>query len=259
MGIVNVTPDSFHAASRMSLSEAVTAGQRMWDAGAVWVDVGGESTRPGAKPVPVEDELSRVSLVVSSLRRARPKGAISVDTRRHEVAAAALEMGADMVNDVSGLRDPEMRQLVLARKAPVCIMHMRGEPGKMQQDPTYDDVVAEVAAELHEAAEWLLDRGHPKGLICLDPGIGFGKTLEHNLALLTPEAVATLRGEHDFSVLWGTSRKSFLKALTGREDTNDRLPGTLATAAHAQRLGVDVLRVHDIEAHMDVAKVLAAL
>ena len=259
MGILNVTEDSFHAASRVTLDEAVERGQAMWAAGADWVDVGAESTRPGAGPVDLMTELSRVSRVISSLRAANPDGWISVDTRHVAVAEAGLEMGADMINDVSGLRDPAMRQLVVDQGCAVCIMHMQGEPQTMQAAPAYEDVVGEVAAHVGEAVAWLVERGVSAARIVLDPGIGFGKTLEHNLALMSEDAVAALRGEARFPLLWGTSRKSMFRALLGRESSDDRLTGTLGTAAHAMALGVELLRVHDVEPHDDLLRTLVAL
>ena len=258
MGIVNVTPDSFHADSRAdSVEGAVQIGLSMWDAGADWVDIGGESTRPGASPVAVDEELERVIPVISALDDARVDGLISIDTRRPEVAAAALDAGADMVNDVSGLRDPAMLELVRDRGCAVCIMHMLGDPGDMQSDPHYDDVVAEVSQELNETAQALIDQGHPPELICIDPGIGFGKRLEHNLSLLRDGA--QLRGPHELALLWGVSRKSMFKELLGQQTTEDRLSGTLAVAAHAHNRGVDLLRVHDVAEHVALFTALKEL
>ena len=258
MGIVNVTPDSFHAASRVaSVDTAVQAGLEMWEAGADWVDVGGESTRPGAEPVDVDEELSRVVPVIKRLKIEKPDGLVSVDTRRAVVAVAALDAGADMVNDVSGLRDPAMRAVVLERGCAVCIMHMLGEPGNMQNEPNYADVVGEVSANLLAVAEKLVAAGHPAGLISLDPGIGFGKRLEHNLDLLRSDA--NLRGDAEFSLLWGVNRKSMFKELLGRDSTDARLAGTLAVAAHAMAVGVDILRVHDVAEHHDLLSTLAVL
>ncbi len=258
MGIVNATPDSFHAGSRVdSVAEAIDVGLAMWDAGADWVDIGGESTRPGARPVAVEDELERVIPVISALKDARPDGLISIDTRRSTVAAAALDAGADMVNDVSGLRDDVMLELVRDRGCAVCIMHMLGEPGDMQSDPQYTDVVAEVSRELNDTANRLIAAGHPAELICIDPGIGFGKLLEHNLALLRDGA--QLRGPHSLALLWGVSRKSMFKELLGQDRTEDRLSGTLAVAAHAYNRGVDLLRVHDVAEHVALFTALKEL
>ena len=253
MGILNVTPDSFHAASRVDVDTAVERGLEMWDVGADWVDVGGESTRPGATPVDAMEEAARVVPVIQALRQANPSGLISIDTRRSEVALAALDAGANMVNDVSGLRDPAMEELVIERGCAVCIMHMQGEPGNMQQNPTYDDVVSEVHESLISTANTLVSKGHDSAMICLDPGIGFGKNLTHNLELLHS------RSDSDYSILWGVSRKSMFKQLLGREKTEDRLAGTLGVAAHAMLEGVDILRVHDVEAHNDLLTTLATL
>ena len=253
MGILNITPDSFHAASRVDVDEAVERGLEMWSKGADWVDVGGESTRPGATLVDSGEEITRVIPVIQALRQANPDGLISIDTRRSNVARAALDAGANMVNDVSGLLDPAMEALVIERGCPVCIMHMQGEPGNMQQNPTYDNVVREVYASLTTTAERLIAKGHDSELICLDPGIGFGKNLTHNLELLHS------RSDSDYSILWGVSRKSMFNQLLGREETDDRLAGTLGVAAHAMLEGVDILRVHDVEAHTDLMTTLATL
>ena len=253
MGILNVTPDSFHAASRVDLDGAVERGLEMWSAGADWVDVGGESTRPGATPVDSVEEAARVIPVIQALRQANPDGLISIDTRRSDVAGAALDAGATMVNDVSGLRDSEMEDLLVERGCAVCIMHMKGEPGNMQQNPIYDDVFSEVYESLISTAERLVSKGHDSALISLDPGIGFGKNLTHNLELLHS------RSDLHYSILWGVSRKSMFKQLLGREQTDERLAGTLGVAAHAMLEGVDILRVHDVEAHNDLLTTLATL
>ena len=249
MGILNATDDSFYADSRTMNQEAVARGTAMVDAGASWVDIGGESTRPGAEPVSVETELQRVLPVIQGLRSARPDALISVDTRNHTVAEAALEAGADMVNDVSGLRDPAMVEVVLRTGCAVCIMHMQGEPRTMQTEPHYDDVVDEVAAALEQTKQMLVQRGHPADLVVVDPGIGFGKKQHHNLKLLDAGKNLLLG---DGSILWGVSRKSVVGHLTGRADPADRLPGTLGLAAVAHRMKIDILRVHDVEAHVDL-------
>ena len=253
MGILNATPDSFHAASRVDVDTAVERGLEMWSAGADWVDVGGESTRPGATPVDAMEEAARVVPVIQALRQANPSGLISIDTRRSEVALAALDAGANMVNDVSGLRDPAMEELVIERGCAVCIMHMQGEPGNMQQNPTYDDVVSEIYESLTSTANGLVSKGHDPAMICIDPGIGFGKNLTQNLELLHS------RSDSDYSILWGVSRKSMFKQLLGREQTENRLAGTLGVAAHAMLEGVDILRVHDVGAHNDLLTTLATL
>lgn len=270
MGIVNVTPDSFHKGSRKTtLESAIEAGIKAWREGATWVDIGGESTRPGADEVSIEEELSRVIPVITALRTASPEGLISIDTRNYLVAEAALRAGADLINDVSGLRDAKMVELIIKSKCGVCIMHMLGEPGNMQKNPQYDDVLSEVSENLFSRAAILIDRGHDPKLICLDPGIGFGKNLHHNLELLrTP---SSLRGKEryeeafsgsdgsGFSILWGVSRKSMFKQLLGRESSDERLSGTLGVAAVAQRTGIDVLRVHDVKEHHDLLTTICAL
>jgi dihydropteroate synthase len=257
MGIINVTNDSFYAGSRAEEHEAVQRGLAMWDAGAVWIDIGGESTRPGAQPVSVEEETQRVVPVIETLRQLRPEGLISVDTRHSTVARKALEAGADMVNDVSGLRDPSMVDVVVEWGCAVCIMHMQGEPGTMQTNPTYDDCVAEVSHDLNATRRLLIERGHPPELIVLDPGIGFGKTQTNNIELL--EAGRAIAESNTTPVLWGVSRKSIVGHITGHQDPNDRLAGTLGLAVIAKRKGVDLLRVHDVQAHVDLFAALNAI
>ena len=249
MGIVNATDDSFFAGSRSMDNEAVAKGLAMWDNGATWVDVGGESTRPGAAPVDTETELGRVLPVIEGLRSARPNGLISIDTRHAVVARAALAAGADMVNDVSGLRDPDMVNLVLEAGCAVCIMHMQGEPGTMQENPSYDDVVDEVGTSLEAVKHELISRGHPNELIVVDPGIGFGKTQTHNIDLLKAGR-GLLKSEGP--LLWGVSRKSIVGHLTGQGEAAHRLHGTLGLAAVAMNEGIDLVRVHDVEAHHDL-------
>ena len=258
MAIVNVTPDSFHESSRQSsVSEAISNAQMMIQAGAEIIDIGGESTRPGSQPVSIEQELERVIPVISGIREVEPSVSISIDTRHHQVAEMALNAGANIVNDVSGLRCPSMVELVLDRKVPVCIMHMLGEPKTMQKNPSYDNVVQEVASELLSTAQELVDAGHDTKHICLDPGIGFGKTLNHNIELL--KGWSAFRSQHDFSILWGVSRKSMIGQLTGHESTEDRLFGTLGVAAYAHQVGIDWLRVHDVQAHADLLRVMQHL
>ncbi|MAW22718.1 MAG: dihydropteroate synthase [Euryarchaeota archaeon] len=258
MGILNVTPDSFHGASRKtSHSDAMSTGLGMIREGASIIDIGGESTRPGSEEVSIEKELERVIPVISGLRTDSPGTPISIDTRNHEVARQALDAGATIINDVSGLRSQEMVDLVLDRKVPVCIMHMLGEPKTMQHNPSYGNVLLEVSHQLLTTAEYLVAAGLEPSKICLDPGIGFGKTLEHNIDLLNGWEI--FRGEHDFSILWGVSRKSMIGQLTGHSSTDDRLYGTLGVAAHAQHVGIDWLRVHDVQAHTDLLGVMQKL
>ena len=253
MGILNVTPDSFHPGSRVSSSDAVKVGTQMIADGADWLDVGGESTRPDAAPVSIEEELQRVIPVIQALLDANPRLLISIDTRRAEVARLALDAGVCMINDVSGLRSQEMFNLVLESNRAVCIMHMQGEPGGMQSNPSYADVRSEIESDLIGTAERLVSKGHDPALICLDPGIGFGKNLNQNLELLHQ------RGFSDYSVMWGVSRKSLFNELLNRPSTDDRLAGTLGVAAHAMSEGVDILRVHDVAEHSDLLTTMATL
>ena len=258
MGILNITPDSFHGPSRQhSTEEGLENGNAMISAGARIIDIGGESTRPGSHPVSIEQELARVLPVIKAIHDTNQSVPLSIDTRNHEVARQALDAGATIINDVSGLRSQGMMDLVLDRKVPVCIMHMLGEPKSMQANPSYRDVVKEISSELLNTAQQLVDAGHEPSQICLDPGIGFGKTLQHNLDLL--KGWESLRGEHDFSILWGVSRKSMIGQLTGHSASEDRLFGTLGVAAYAKDVGIDWLRVHDVQAHTDLLQVLHAL
>ncbi|MGB0463903.1 MAG: dihydropteroate synthase, partial [Candidatus Poseidoniaceae archaeon] len=256
MGILNITPDSFYDESRYSADEAVKKAMMMIEQGADWIDIGGESTRPGASSVSIEEEINRVIPVIKQLREIDDKVMISIDTRNHRVARLALENGANMVNDVSGLRDKQMIDLVIEARCAVCIMHMNGEPGNMQKNPTYRDVVEEVATYLDQQACELIDRGLPKELILIDPGIGFGKTQQHNILLMKSAKRFQKLG---YGLLWGVSRKSVIGHITGKEDASERLSGTLASSLFAAEMGVDVLRVHDIDEHNDLFKVYQAL
>ncbi len=256
MGVVNVTPDSFSDGGRFLDSQAAIAhGLELQAEGAAILDIGGESTRPGAASVPVEIELARVVPVIEGLVRAGARAAISIDTSKAEVARAALHAGASVVNDVTALRAaPEIAELVAASGADLCLMHMLGTPRTMQKDPHYDDVVAEVKRFLEERMAVAVARGVPEERIVLDPGIGFGKTVAHNLELLArlPEIVALGR-----PVLIGTSRKSFLGTLTGR-DVHQRLYATIATNVLAYERGARIFRVHDVGPLHDALTVTAA-
>ena len=256
MGILNITPDSFYDESRYSADEAVKKAMMMIEQGADWIDIGGESTRPGASSVSIEEEINRVIPVIKQLREINDKVMISIDTRNHQVARLALKNGANMVNDVSGLRDKQMIDLVIEARCAVCIMHMNGEPGNMQKNPTYRDVVEEVATYLDQQACELIDRGLPKELILIDPGIGFGKTQQHNIILMKSAKRFQKLG---YGLLWGVSRKSVIGHITGKEDASERLSGTLASSLFAAEMGVDVLRVHDIDEHNDLFKVYQTL
>ena len=258
MGILNITPDSFHAASRVvSRESAIARACKMADDGADWIDIGAESTRPGASPVSPEEEERRAIPVVEAVRRELPDICISIDTRRASIARVALDAGADMVNDVSALSDPQMADLVAQRGCPVCIMHMQGLPENMQDDPAYGDVVAEVRGSLENAATSLFEVGVDPSVVIADPGIGFGKMLEHNLALLS--AGRSVVPDERMPLLWGVSRKSMFHHLLGREDTSDRLAGSLGIAAKAIDLGVDIIRVHDVAEHSDLFSAISAL
>ncbi|HZJ08115.1 MAG TPA: dihydropteroate synthase [Trueperaceae bacterium] len=253
MGVLNLTPDSFSDGGDLLASgAAVRAGLELRERGALVVDVGGESTRPGAAPVAEAAELKRILPTIESLAAAGVL--VSVDTRKPAVARAALQAGARIVNDIGGLQDPAMREVCAAAGAPAVVMHMRGEPRTMQHEPRYEDVVAEVGDFLASAAAEALSAGVPDVLI--DPGIGFGKTVEHNLALLRATAALAARGH---GLLVGASRKGFLGSLTGTGVARERLGATLAAHLVAARGGAAMLRVHDVEAHRQALVVAAAL
>jgi dihydropteroate synthase len=255
MGIVNVTPDSFSDGGTFLRTDAAIAhGLAMVDAGADIVDVGGESTRPGASAVGPGEEMDRVLPVVAAL--ADSGAVVSVDTSKAEVAAAALAAGAVIVNDVTALSDPGMAEVVRASAAGVVLMHMLGTPRTMQEDPRYDDVVAEVAAFLAERAAAAEAAGIEPAAVCIDPGIGFGKTLEHNLSLLG--AVGDLRAV-GYPVLIGASRKSWISHLLGEVPIAEREAPTVAAHVLAIAGGASVIRVHDVVAGLRSARVAAAI
>jgi dihydropteroate synthase len=246
MGILNVTPDSFHDGGRFAgVDAALHQAEVMVEQGADWIDIGGESTRPGAPPVSAEDELSRVIPVLRAVRRAHPALPISIDTAKAAVAGPALAEGATAINDVSALGDPELAPVVARAGCQLMLMHMRGTPRTMQQAPQYDDVVAEVRSFLLERVALAERAGVARDRLWIDPGIGFGKTVEHNLALLRelPSLVAC-----GLPVLVGASRKSFIGRVLGLPDTVDRLEGSLAVATLSCWLGAAMLRVHDVQA-----------
>ena len=255
MGIVNATPDSFSDGGRfLDPAAAVELGRRLAAEGAGLLDVGGESSRPGAEPVAAEEELRRAIPVVEGLVAAGER--VSIDTTKASVAAAALEAGAELVNDVSAFRaEPEVAGIVAAAGAGCCLVHMRGEPKTMQSDPRYDDVVSEVRSFLEERLAFAVSEGIAEERVWLDPGIGFGKRLEHNLELLRrlDEIVAIGR-----PVVIGTSRKTFLGTLAGGREADERLPGTIATNVLALERGASVFRVHDVGPVVDALAVAAA-
>ena len=257
MGVLNVTPDSFSDGGRYLENDAAVAhGLELIEAGAAILDVGGESTRPGAQPVGADEERRRVVPVIEALAGRGPGVEISIDTSKASVAVAALDAGATLVNDVTALRgDPAMAELVAERGVECCLMHMLGEPRTMQVDPHYDDVVSDVKAFLEQRMAAAIKAGVAEERILLDPGIGFGKTLEHNLELLARLSEIVALGR---PVVIGTSRKSFLGRLTGREDPAERIPGTIATNVLAYERGARVFRVHDVTPVLDALRVTAA-
>lgn len=256
MGIVNVTPDSFSDGGEwFDQDAAVRHGLELVGAGAAILDIGGESTRPGAEAVSAAEELRRVVPVIRRLAEAAPGTVLSVDTTKASVAAAAIDAGATYVNDVSALRhDPEMPALVAERGVRCCLMHMQGEPRTMQRAPSYGDVVADVRAHLEQRIAVAVDAGIAIDRIDVDPGIGFGKTQDHNVELLRRLDEIVAVGPR---VVIGTSRKSFLGRLTGRDDPRQRLAGTIATNVLALAAGVQVFRVHDVGAVHDALAVAA--
>lgn len=256
MGVLNVTPDSFSDAGLFHETPAAIAhGIELERAGAAIIDVGGESTRPGATPVPGRLESERVVPVIDGLIRAGLQATISIDTTKLAVAEAALDAGASYVNDVSAFRtDPEMAGLVASRGVRCCLMHMRGDPQTMQRDPRYDDVVDDVRAFLEERLESAVREGVREELIMLDPGIGFGKTVAHNLELIRRLGELCTLGR---PIVVGTSRKSFLAKLTGFPG-GDRLGPTIATNVLALERGASVFRVHDVRPVRDALVVAAA-
>ncbi len=255
MGVINVTPDSFSDGGvHMEPAAAIAAGRRMLAEGAAILDVGGESTRPGAEPVSLDEELRRVVPVLEGLAGVP----VSIDTAKAEVARRALALGAEMVNDVTALRgDPELAGVVASSDGYLCLMHMRGEPRTMQANPTYDDVVSEVAAFLEERLRFAVDAGIAEERICLDPGIGFGKTVEQNLELLRRLDVLARLGR---PLVVGVSRKSTLGRLLGDpEATTGTTAASVGAAVAAYERGATILRVHDVREHVEALTVVAAL
>lgn len=247
MGIVNATPDSFSdGGDRLRPQDAIAGARQLLAEGADLLDIGGESTRPGAEPVPRRDEIARVVPVIAGLRAAGVTAPISIDTRKAAVAEAALDAGADMVNDVSALQhDPDLAPLVAARAVPVCLMHSPGDPRTMQRDARYNDVVSETYAALAARIDAAAAAGLSRDLMVADPGIGFGKTLDHNLEIL--RALATYHGL-GVPLLLGASRKRFIGTLGGAPQAKDRMPGSVAVALHGAGQGAHILRVHDVAA-----------
>ena len=271
MGIVNVTPDSFYVESRMMKAEGASAEHALgaaWEnalakagqhiaEGARMIDIGGESTRPGSDPVTAEEEIQRICPVIEQLRKDYPEIVISADTYRRKTARAALEAGADMINDISGLSfEPRLADEVADAGAAIVLMHTGGAPKTMQEDPRYENVVEEVYHFLHRQRDFAAARGIGWDQIMIDVGIGFGKTQEHNRKLL--------QNIHRFDALGcphllAVSRKSFIGSTLGREDPADRLPGTLAVTAYGAANGMAAARVHDVKENLDAARMMEAL
>jgi dihydropteroate synthase len=255
MGVVNVTPDSFSDGGRyLDPQAAVAQGRRLVDEGAQILDVGGESTRPGSEGVSLDEELRRVIPVLEGLHGAP----VSIDTAKAEVARRALELGAELVNDVTALRgDADLAGVVAESGAYLCLMHMQGEPRTMQANPTYDDVASEVAAFLEERLRFAIAAGIAEDRICVDPGIGFGKTVKQNFELVRRLDVLTSLGR---PVLLGFSRKSSLGRVLGDADaTTGPLSASIAAAVAAYERGATILRVHDVREHVEALTVAAAV
>lgn len=257
MGIVNVTPDSFSDGGQyFDEQRAIDHGLELAAEGAAILDVGGESTRPGASPVSVEEELRRVLPVIRGLR-AQTKTLISVDTFKAEVAEQALAAGADIINDVSGLlHDPRMAEVAGASSCGLVLMHMKGEPRTMQKNPEYTDVVAEVASFFDQRLTVLAEAGIDPARVVLDPGLGFGKKLEHNLALL--RSLSQL-GVQDRPLLVGISRKSMIGAVLGNPEMAARTWPTVAVTAYAREHGAHIVRVHDVKPNVDAMRMAEAI
>lgn len=262
MGIVNVTPDSFYAPSRMgvgkdAVEQACAKADQYILEGARMIDVGGESTRPGAAPVTAAEEIARICPVIQRIHAEHPEVVISADTYRAETAEAALEAGADMINDISGLTfEPALADVVACAGAGVVLMHTGGRPQTMQNDPYYEDVVEEVYRFLHRQRDFALARGIGLDQIMIDVGVGFGKTREHNLKL-----IRNLRRFNALGCphLLAVSRKSFIGSTLHQEDPQDRLAGTLAVTAFAAERDVAAARVHDVKENLSVARMVEAL
>jgi dihydropteroate synthase len=253
MGILNVTPDSFSDGGQfIDRDKAIEQGIKMVEDGAAIIDIGPESTRPGAQAVTAYEQIRRAIPVMAKLAK-KTKVCISIDTTNYEVAKAALDAGANIINDITALVDERMAQLAAERKAPVILMHMQGTPRTMQTEPKYKDVVSEVLKFLLDKAKRAEKLGIPKERIFIDPGIGFGKTVEHNLKLLANLDKFVKTG---YRVLVGPSRKWFIGKLTGKENPADRTFGTAAVVALCASAGVSIVRVHDVAKMVDVVKIV---
>jgi dihydropteroate synthase len=256
MGVLNITPDSFSdAGAYLDVDAAVAHGIAMINAGADIIDVGGESTRPGAEPVPAAEELDRILPVVTRLAKKR-RAAISIDTRKPDVAREAVEAGAEIINDVSGLRDPAMREAVRDTHAAAIVMHMQGDPRDMQRAPHYQDVCGEIREFFRQAFDACLRCGIDKMRLAFDPGIGFGKTVAHNVELLRGFASLRIAGR---PLVAGVSRKSFIGKLIGSDEMEDRSWPTVALTSYLRICGADVIRVHEVRPNCDALHMSEAI
>lgn len=255
MGILNATPDSFSDGGRyQSIDLAISHAEQMITDGVDIIDIGGESSRPGAAPLALEEELARVMPLIYALRDSGK--AISIDTYKPEVMREAIIAGVDMVNDIRGFSDPLSRTVIASSDVAVCVMHMQNNPQNMQQQPSYVDVVREVQAFLSARCEDLFALGVDRARVCVDPGFGFGKTLEHNLHLL--RHLGTLNEQLDLPVLAGLSRKNMIGVLTGKP-VEKRMAGSVAAALAAVQQGAKLVRVHDVAETVDAIKVWHAI
>jgi dihydropteroate synthase len=257
MGILNVTPDSFSDGGNYNtIDAAVNQAEKMLSDGAAILDIGGESTRPGADEVSTKDETERTIPVIEAIRKRHADACISIDTSKPEVALAAIQAGAAIINDVTGFRDPAMIDVAAETNAGCVVMHMLGNPRTMQADPTYDNVVTEIGAFFEERLATLNAGGVDKESIVFDPGIGFGKTLKHNLELLRhPDRIIV--GERP--LLLGISRKSLLGTLTGTDQANERDWSTVAVTSLTRELGIPLHRVHDVKANVEALRMIEAM
>jgi len=257
MGILNVTPDSFSDGGNYNtIDAAVNQAEKMLSDGAAILDIGGESTRPGADEVSTKDETERTIPVIEAIRKRHADACISIDTSKPEVALAAIQAGAAIINDVTGFRDPAMINVAAETNAGCVVMHMLGNPRTMQADPTYDNVVTEIGAFFEERLATLNAGGVDRESIVFDPGIGFGKTLKHNLELLRhPDRIIV--GERP--LLLGISRKSLLGTLTGTDQANERDWSTVAVTSLTRELGIPLHRVHDVKANVEALRMIEAM
>jgi dihydropteroate synthase len=257
MGIINVTPDSFYSGSRVKKDELLMKVEEMTKEGVDIIDIGGESTRPGSDPVPLEEELNRVIPSVEEIRKNFSDAIISVDTYKSEIAKKALDVGADMINDISACTfDPNMVNVLREYKAPVIIMHIKGTPKNMQNNPEYKDVVREITEFLRERIQFLENSGIESEKIIIDPGIGFGKKLEHNIAII--RRLAELK-QLKKPILIGLSRKSMIGMILGGVPPEERLTGTIALNTIALLNGASIIRVHDVKEGIQTCKIVEAI